>query len=239
MEIETGKTPLLHHSPRTHTCTTAGTVYGKQVDLGVRTPFDRHSQFTETISAGFQGNSFETDISQTLYFVVERFLTDKSKAFNDITKIGRTHLQDALPIRLGQEFSGYARQVELGIQRIERSLDTLLELTLGGTAVGTKLNVHPDFPGRAIRHMSKKTGLPFRETVNHFEAQGTKDGLVEVSGALKTIAVGLIKIAKKDLKDSDAIMEHLERIKALVGEHGSTERGRREISKELSRLLLR
>ena len=126
---------------------------------------------------------------------LHRALTDKSKAFNDITKIGRTHLQDALPIRLGQEFSGYARQVELGIQRIERSLDTLLELTLGGTAVGTRLNVHPDFPGRAIRHMSKKTGLPFRETVNHFEAQGTKDGLVEVSGALKTIAVGLIKIA--------------------------------------------
>jgi fumarate hydratase class II len=126
---------------------------------------------------------------------LHRALTDKSKAFHDIIKIGRTHLQDALPIRLGQEFSGYARQVELGVQRIERSLDTLLELTLGGTAVGTGLNVHPGFPGRAIRHMSRKTGLPFRETVNHFEAQGTKDGLVEVSGALKTIAVGFIKMA--------------------------------------------
>ena len=122
-------------------------------------------------------------------------LVDKSKAFNDIIKIGRTHLQDALPIRLGQEFSGYARQVELGLQRIERSLDTLLELTLGGTAVGTGLNVHPGFPGRAIAHMSRKTGLPFRETANHFEAQGAKDGLVEVSGALKTIAVGFIKMA--------------------------------------------
>jgi fumarate hydratase class II len=126
---------------------------------------------------------------------LHRALTDKSKAFNDITKIGRTHLQDALPIRLGQEFSGYARQVELGIQRIERSLDTLLELTHGGTAVGTGLNVHPGFPGRAIDHMSRKTRLPFRETVNHFEAQGAKDGLVEVSGALKTIAVGFIKMA--------------------------------------------
>lgn len=122
-------------------------------------------------------------------------LVAKSKAFNDIIKIGRTHLQDALPIRLGQEFSGYARQIELGVQRIERSLDTLLELTLGGTAVGTGFNVHPGFPGRAIAHMSRKSGLPFRETVNRFEAQGAKDGLVEVSGALKTLAVGFIKMA--------------------------------------------
>jgi fumarate hydratase class II len=126
---------------------------------------------------------------------LHRALADKSKAFNDIIKIGRTHLQDALPVRLGQEFSGYARQIESGIQRIERSLDTLLELTLGGTAVGTGLNVHPGFPGRAIRHMSRKTGLPFREAVNHFEAQGSKDGLVEVSGALKTLAVGFMKMA--------------------------------------------
>ncbi len=126
---------------------------------------------------------------------LHRALVDKSKAFNNIIKIGRTHLQDGLPIRLGQEFSGYARQVELGVQRIERSMDTLLELTLGGTAVGTGLNAHPGFPGRAIGHMSKKTEFPFRETVNHFEAQGAMDGLVEVSGALKTLAVGLIKMA--------------------------------------------
>jgi fumarate hydratase class II len=126
---------------------------------------------------------------------LHRALVDKSKAFNDVIKIGRTHLQDALPMRLGQEFSGYARQVELGVQRIERSLDTLLELTLGGTAVGTGLNVHPGFPGRAIGHMSRKTEFPFREAVNHFEAQGAKDGLVEVSGALKTLAVGFIKMA--------------------------------------------
>jgi len=126
---------------------------------------------------------------------LHRALTDKSKAFDDIIKIGRTHLQDALPIRLGQEFGGYARQVELGVQRIERSMDTLLELTLGGTAVGTGLNVHPGFPGRAIGHMSRKAGLPFRETVNHFEAQGAKDGLVEMSGILKILAVGFIKMA--------------------------------------------
>jgi fumarate hydratase class II len=126
---------------------------------------------------------------------LRRALMNRSRAFNDIVKVGRTHLQDALPIRLGQEFSGYARQVELGVQRIECSLDSLLELTLGGTAVGTRLNVHPDFPKRAIAHINKKTGLPFRETVNHFEAQGAKDGLVEASGALKTIAVGFVKMA--------------------------------------------
>lgn len=126
---------------------------------------------------------------------LHRAFVDKSRAFDDIVKVGRTHLQDALPIRLGQEFSGYARQIAMGVQRIERSLDSLLELTLGGTAVGTRLNVHPDFPRRAIAHMSEKTGLPFRVTANHFEAQGAKDALVEASGALKTVAVGLIKIA--------------------------------------------
>jgi fumarate hydratase class II len=126
---------------------------------------------------------------------LHRALVDKSRAFDDIVKVGRTHLQDALPIRLGQEFSGYAVQVAMGVQRIERSLDSLLELTLGGTAVGTRLNVHPDFPRRAIARMSEKTGLPFRVTANHFEAQGAKDALVEASGALKTVAVGFIKIA--------------------------------------------
>jgi fumarate hydratase class II len=126
---------------------------------------------------------------------LHRALMDKSQAFDDVVKVGRTHLQDALPIRLGQEFSGYARQVAMGVQRIERSLDSLFELTLGGTAVGTLFNVHPDFPKRAIGHMGEKTGLPFRETANHFEAQAGKDALVETSGALKTVAVGFIKMA--------------------------------------------
>jgi fumarate hydratase class II len=126
---------------------------------------------------------------------LHRALMEKTRAFDDIVKVGRTHLQDALPIRLGQEFSGYARQVELAAHRIERSLDSLLELTLGGTAVGTRLNVHPDFPRRAIAHIREKTGLPFRETPNHFEAQGSKDALVETSGSLKTLAVGFIKMA--------------------------------------------
>jgi fumarate hydratase class II len=126
---------------------------------------------------------------------LHKAILDKSKAFHDVIKIGRTHLQDALPMRLGQEFSGYARQVELGIQRVERSLDSLLELTLGGTAVGTHLNVHPDFPRLAINHISMKSGFPFRETANYYESQGAKDALIEVSGALKTVAVGFIKMA--------------------------------------------
>src|SRR6185369_17065766 len=101
--------------------------------------------------------------------------------FDSILKIGRTHLQDATPIRLGQEFSGYARQVELGIHRLEKLEDTLSELAFGGTAVGTGINTHPEFPSRAIAHLNKLTGYTFREAANHFEAQGSKDAIVEAS----------------------------------------------------------
>jgi fumarate hydratase class II len=122
-------------------------------------------------------------------------LSAKAKEFDSIVKIGRTHLQDATPIRLGQEFGGYARQVELGIRRLEKLRDTLGELPLGGTAVGTGINTDPRFPRTAIRHLSRLTGLQFREARDHFEAQGGKDAIVETSGALKTIAVSLTKIA--------------------------------------------
>lgn len=122
-------------------------------------------------------------------------LEAKAKEFDSIVKIGRTHLQDATPVRLGQEFGGYARQVELGIRRLEKLRDTLGELPLGGTAVGTGINTDPAFPPKAIQHLSKMTGLPFVEAGNHFEAQGGKDAIVEASGALKTIAVSLTKIA--------------------------------------------
>jgi len=122
-------------------------------------------------------------------------LAAKAKAFDGVMKIGRTHLMDATPIRLGQEFSGYARQVELGIRRIEQTRTSLLELALGGTAVGTGLNAHPEFPKRAIARLSELTGIQFREAENHFEAQGAQDALVEVSGALKTVAVSFMKIA--------------------------------------------
>jgi len=122
-------------------------------------------------------------------------LEAKAAEFDPIVKIGRTHLQDATPVRLGQEFGGYARQVELGIRRLEKLRDTLGELPLGGTAVGTGINTDPAFPPATIDHLSKITGLQFTEALNHFEAQGGKDAIVEASGALKTIAVSLTKIA--------------------------------------------
>jgi len=122
-------------------------------------------------------------------------LKDKADAFSDIRKIGRTHLQDAVPVSLGQEFSGYARQVELGINRILGTEAALSELALGGTAVGTGLNTHPEFASKVIDHLSKATGCPFKEAANHFEAQAAQDAAVETSGALKTYAVSLVKIA--------------------------------------------
>jgi fumarate hydratase class II len=122
-------------------------------------------------------------------------LAAKAEEFDRIVKIGRTHLQDATPVRLGQEFGGYARQVELGMERLKHVRPSLEEVALGGTAVGTGINTDPEFPRRAIEHLSKITGITFREATNHFEAQGAKDAIVELSGVLKTIAVGFTKIA--------------------------------------------
>jgi fumarate hydratase class II len=126
---------------------------------------------------------------------LHRLLKAKAREFHPILKIGRTHLQDAIPLRLGQEFGGYARQVELGIQRIGKARESLSELPLGGTAVGTGMNTHPLFARKAISLISQKSGWRFREAINHFEAQGARDASVEMSGALKTVAVSLIKIA--------------------------------------------
>jgi len=122
-------------------------------------------------------------------------LDKKAKEFHDVLKIGRTHLQDATPIRLGQEFSGYASQIEHGIARLRALEKNLGELALGGTAVGTGINTHPDFARLTIAGLSKETNLPLCEAANHFEAQGGRDACVEASGALKTVAVSLIKIA--------------------------------------------
>ncbi len=119
----------------------------------------------------------------------------KSSEFWEILKIGRTHLMDATPIRLGQVFSGFARQVELARHRANSALLALRELPLGGTAVGTGLNRHPDFPRLAIARLCRSTGLPCHEASNHFEAQSAKDGIVEASGHLKTIATSLFKVA--------------------------------------------
>src|SRR5438105_10872709 len=122
-------------------------------------------------------------------------LSDKAKEFDHIIKIGRTHLMDATPVRLGQEFGGYAQQMEYGKIRAEKAIEVLRELALGGTAVGTGLNRHPDFPAKVIRHLRQRTGIEFFEARNHFEAQGSKDAVVEASGQLKTIATSLFKIA--------------------------------------------
>jgi len=125
---------------------------------------------------------------------LQESLMHKSSEFENVKKIGRTHLQDAVPVFLGQEFAGYARQVELGIKRIEAVEDSLAELALGGTAVGSGLNTHPDFAKRVITLISEHLKLDFKEAENHFQAQGAQDAAVETSGALKTIAVSLVKI---------------------------------------------
>jgi fumarate hydratase class II len=122
-------------------------------------------------------------------------LSKKAADFREVLKIGRTHLQDATPIRLGQEFSGYASQVENGLRRLGSMQEHLSEMPLGGTAVGTGINTHPEFARRTIESIASETGLRLREAPNHFEAQASIDALVETSGALKTVAVSLIKIA--------------------------------------------
>jgi fumarate hydratase class II len=126
---------------------------------------------------------------------LQKTLDRKAREFDRIVKIGRTHLQDATPIRLGQEFGGYARQIELGLQRVRRAQEALSEVALGGTAVGTGLNCHPEFSARVMAVISKETGCSFKEATNHFEAQSAQDSLVEASGELRTIAVSLMKIA--------------------------------------------
>ncbi len=122
-------------------------------------------------------------------------LAAKAAELDGVVKIGRTHLQDATPVRLGQEVGGYAAQVRLGVARAERAVVALLELPLGGTAVGTGINSHPDYARRAVAVLAEQTGIPFVEAVDHFEAQSAKDGVVEASGLLRTIAVSLTKVA--------------------------------------------
>jgi fumarate hydratase class II len=122
-------------------------------------------------------------------------LDNKASAFAQIIKIGRTHLQDATPIRLGQEFSGYVSQIAHGIERAKRSIAALQELPIGGTAVGTGINTHPEFGKRVCAELSQRTGINFAEAANHFEAQAAKDAFVETSGQLRTIAISMTKIA--------------------------------------------
>ena len=137
-------------------------------------------------------------VTQSLLPAVEalaNLLRDKSREFSHIVKIGRTHLMDAVPLTLGQEFSGYAEQIERSRQRIAQCLPRLYELALGGTAVGTGLNTHPEFAGRAAGKIAELTGLPFVTAPNKFEAMAAHDTMVETSGAMTTLAVSLTKIA--------------------------------------------
>lgn len=122
-------------------------------------------------------------------------LEKKSEEFADVVKPGRTHLQDAVPITLGQEFSGYASMITHGIERIEKARSSLLELPIGGTAIGTGLNAHPDFGRLVVQRINETTGLEFRPSKNRFEALQNRDAAVEVSGALRSVAVSLMKIA--------------------------------------------
>jgi fumarate hydratase class II len=122
-------------------------------------------------------------------------LRDKSREFSHIVKIGRTHLMDAVPLTLGQEFSGYAEQIERSGRRVAQCLARLYELALGGTAVGTGLNAHPEFAGRVAKKIAQLTGLPFVTAANKFEAMAAHDTMVETSGALTTLAVSLTKVA--------------------------------------------
>ena len=126
---------------------------------------------------------------------LQRELAAKAEQFSDIIKIGRTHLQDATPLSLGQEFSGYASQIEHGLARLKHIQPHLCELALGGTAVGTGINTHPEFARRTIARLADEMKLPLREAPNHFEAQAARDACAETSGALKAIAVSLIKIS--------------------------------------------
>ena len=127
--------------------------------------------------------------------LLQKSLEKKSKEFWNVIKTGRTHLQDATPIRLGQEFLGYAGQIERALQRVKHAQERLSEVALGGTAVGTGINSKKDYAKKVLQKVSKQVGIEVKETTNHFQAQNTLDELVDASGQLKTIAVSLIKIA--------------------------------------------
>jgi fumarate hydratase, class II len=139
-----------------------------------------------------------TEIKNRLIPALQKFagvLRDKARDWDQIIKIGRTHLADATPLRLGQEFGGFARQLELSVERAERALNAVLELPAGGTAVGSGINTHPEFGRRVAEQLAQQTGIPFVEAVDHFEANAQRDGLVECHGQLKTIASTLFNVA--------------------------------------------
>jgi len=137
-------------------------------------------------------------IKEQLVPAIDRFasvLREKSKEWDRIIKIGRTHLADATPLRLGQEFGGFARQLELSVERAGRAMNAVLELPVGGTAVGSGINTHPEFGSRVAKVLAEELSIPFVEAADHFEANAGRDGLVECHGELKTIATTLFNVA--------------------------------------------
>jgi fumarate hydratase class II len=139
-----------------------------------------------------------SEIQQRLIPALERFgqvLAEKASRWDKVIKIGRTHLADATPLRLGQEIGGFARQLELSVQRAQGALEAVVELPVGGTAVGSGINTHPQFGARVSAELAKETGIPFVEAANHFEANAQRDGLVECHGRLRAIAVTLMNVA--------------------------------------------
>lgn len=164
-------------------------------------------------------------LAEDLLPALQRFheaLSEKAQEFDDVVKSGRTHLMDATPVRLGQEFGGYAAQVKKGISRVEYALGELRELALGGTATGTGINCPEGFPQRAIERLSELTGQDFREAENHFEAQAAKDGYVMAHGALNTLAVSLMKIANDIRHLSSGPTSGLSEIKLPAIQPGSS-----------------
>jgi len=175
----------------------SGGVLGSKTPVHPNDDVNKSQSSNDTFPTAMHIASAEA-ITHKLLPAVEKLaalLQDKSRQFTDIVKIGRTHLMDAVPLTLGQEFSGYATQIERGRERVAQCLTRLYELALGGTAVGTGLNTHPEFATRAARKIADLTGLPFVSATNKFESLAAHDAMVETSGALKTLAVSLNKIA--------------------------------------------
>jgi fumarate hydratase, class II len=159
----------------------------------VNDPLSSNDQFPSAIHVAAT-KAVVTDLEPALAHLADA-LAAKSAEFATVVKSGRTHLMDATPVTLGQEFAGYAAQVRYGVERLDATLPRVAELPLGGTAVGTGINAPAGFAADVISLIATETGLPFTEARDHFEAQGARDGLVELSGALRTIAVGLNKIS--------------------------------------------
>jgi fumarate hydratase, class II len=172
----------------------AGTALGRPVHPNDQVNASQSSNDTFPTSIHVAATAAVTrDLLPALDHLATAFET-KATEFDSVVKSGRTHLMDATPVTLGQEFGGYAAQIRIGIERLETSLPRLAELPLGGTAVGTGINTPPGFAARVIEILAELTDLPLTEARNHFEAQGSRDSLVEASGQLRTIAVSLYKI---------------------------------------------